>query len=297
MRALDRKLLRDLWQMRGQVARRSRWWSPPASPCWSCRSPPWKRCARRRSAYYERYRFADVFAAVERAPEHAAPSASRAIPGVQAVRDADRRVARSLDVAGLRRAGHRHGWCRCPERRRSRPESTWPCARALGPSAGHPDEVVVSTSPSPRRTACARATVCGADPERPLARARRRRRRAVAGVRLRARARRADARRPALRRVLDGARGAGGGLRPRRRLRRRRRSPCCAASIRRRRHRAARRAARAATAASAPYGAQGPALQLVPDERDRAAAHAVDRSCRRSFSPSPPSSPTWCWPA
>ncbi len=69
MRALDRKVLRDLARMRGQVlAVALVIASGVAVLVMSLSTLDALRETTR--AYYERYRFAQVFAALERAPEH-----------------------------------------------------------------------------------------------------------------------------------------------------------------------------------------------------------------------------------
>jgi len=98
MKALDRKLLRDLWLIKGQalaialvigggVATFVTWMGTQES------------LDQTRAAYYERYRFAGVFSVVKRAPERLAVSIAH-IPGVKAV---DTRIVRdvTLDIAGL----------------------------------------------------------------------------------------------------------------------------------------------------------------------------------------------------
>jgi putative ABC transport system permease protein len=98
MRALDRKLLRDLWRLRSQVlAIGMVIASGVALLVMSLTSI--EALQETATAYYERYRFASVFARVERAPQHVADRLA-AIDGVQAVTT---RVVRSavLDVAGF----------------------------------------------------------------------------------------------------------------------------------------------------------------------------------------------------
>ncbi|HET9694173.1 MAG TPA: hypothetical protein VFP48_07295, partial [Steroidobacteraceae bacterium] len=98
MRALDRKLLRDLWRLRGQVlAIGMVIASGVALLVMSLTSI--EALQETAAAYYERYRFASVFARVERAPQHVAGRLA-ALTGVQAVTT---RVVRTavLDVAGF----------------------------------------------------------------------------------------------------------------------------------------------------------------------------------------------------
>lgn len=98
MRPLDRKLLRDLWRLRTQVLSIALVVASGIAATVSFRSGL-DSLDRSRRHYYREARFADVFAALERAPE---PLAARiaAIPGVAAVQTG---VASAvvLDVAGL----------------------------------------------------------------------------------------------------------------------------------------------------------------------------------------------------
>jgi putative ABC transport system permease protein len=98
IRSLDRKLLRDLWRLRGQVlAIGLVMASGVGLMVMSLTSIEALRGTA--TAYYERYRFADVFAQVKRAPE---PIVERikAIDGVQSV---EARVVHSavLDIEGF----------------------------------------------------------------------------------------------------------------------------------------------------------------------------------------------------
>ena len=101
MRAADRMLLRDLWRLRGQV------FSIALVVACGVMSVVTTRIAfdsleESRDLYYARYRFADVFASVKRAPASLAPRLAR-LPGVAAVQT---RVAVdvTLDVPGLEEA-------------------------------------------------------------------------------------------------------------------------------------------------------------------------------------------------
>jgi putative ABC transport system permease protein len=96
--AIDRKLVRDLWQMRGQAAAIAlviacgvATFAMSLNTLGSLR--------RTRDAYYDRYRFADVFAQLERAPASLADRIAN-LPGVAEVQT---RVARhvTLDVPGF----------------------------------------------------------------------------------------------------------------------------------------------------------------------------------------------------
>jgi putative ABC transport system permease protein len=96
--ALDRKLLRDLWRMRGQVLAVAMVALCGVATFVTMRGS-YEALLNSQHTYYERYRFADVFASVRRAPL-AILGRVRAIPGVN---EADGRVVfdASLDVPGL----------------------------------------------------------------------------------------------------------------------------------------------------------------------------------------------------
>ena len=98
MRALDRKLLRDLWRIKTQVL--------AIAMVVGCGVAilvmalgTMRSLEETRAAYYERYRFADIFAHVKRAPEYLAARVVR-IPGVKWV---ETRVVAdvTLDVPGM----------------------------------------------------------------------------------------------------------------------------------------------------------------------------------------------------
>jgi putative ABC transport system permease protein len=95
---LDRKLARDLWRLRGQVLAIGLVIASGVAVLVMSLSAL-EALRETGSAYYERYRFAHVFAHVERAPLTLLPRL-RAIPGVQTV---ELRVVRSavLDVPGF----------------------------------------------------------------------------------------------------------------------------------------------------------------------------------------------------
>jgi putative ABC transport system permease protein len=98
LRAIDRKVLRDLWHMRTQALAISLVMGSGVAMYVTMRSTMESLWATR-SAYYERYRFADVFASVKRAPQSLA-SRIAAIPGVARVEM--RTLAEvTLDVEGL----------------------------------------------------------------------------------------------------------------------------------------------------------------------------------------------------
>lgn len=98
IRALHRKLLRDLWHLRGQVLAIALVMASGIGVLVMALTTV-ESLEETARAYYERYRFADVFARVERAPEHLAAQL-REIPGVQAV---ETRVVRTavLDIEGF----------------------------------------------------------------------------------------------------------------------------------------------------------------------------------------------------
>jgi putative ABC transport system permease protein len=95
---LDRKLLRDLWHLRGQLAAVAVVVACGIAVVMTTRTS-YSSLLESRAAYYRDYRFADVFVSLKRAPE-ALRANLAAIPGVAAV---DTRVvaAVTLDVAGL----------------------------------------------------------------------------------------------------------------------------------------------------------------------------------------------------
>ena len=98
IRALHRKLLRDVWRLRGQVLAIALVMASGVAVMVMSLTTV-ESLEETASAYYDRYRFGDVFARVERAPEHLA-ARLREIPGVQAV---ETRVVRTavLDVEGF----------------------------------------------------------------------------------------------------------------------------------------------------------------------------------------------------
>jgi putative ABC transport system permease protein len=96
--ALRRKLLRDLWHLRGQVGAIALVVACGVSVVVTTRSA-YESLALSQSSYYADYRFADVFASLERAPDSLRARIA-AIPGVAAVET--RIVAQvTLDVPGL----------------------------------------------------------------------------------------------------------------------------------------------------------------------------------------------------
>lgn len=98
MGALDRKLIRDLWRLRGQVLAIALVIASGVAVLVMSFSSI-EALENTGTAYYERYRFAEVFAGVERAPEKIAKRVAD-IPGVQNV---ETRIAKfaTLDIAGF----------------------------------------------------------------------------------------------------------------------------------------------------------------------------------------------------
>jgi putative ABC transport system permease protein len=98
MRPLDRKLLRDLWRLRGQVLAIGMVIASGVGVLVMSLTAI-EALQETADAYYERYRFAQVFARVERAPQYLADRLAL-IEGVQSV---ETRVVRNavLDVAGF----------------------------------------------------------------------------------------------------------------------------------------------------------------------------------------------------
>ena len=98
MRALDRKLVRDLWQMRGQAVAVALVIACGAAT-FTMSLTTLDSLVRTRDAYYDRYRFADAFAHLKRAPNGLAARLAD-VPGVETVQT--RVVAEvTLDVPGL----------------------------------------------------------------------------------------------------------------------------------------------------------------------------------------------------
>jgi putative ABC transport system permease protein len=96
--ALDRKLFRDLWHLRGQVLTVGLIVASGIATYVTMRGT-YESMERAQQEYYARYRFADVFAQLKRAPNSVANEIS-AIPGVSAVQT--RLVVEvNLDIPGL----------------------------------------------------------------------------------------------------------------------------------------------------------------------------------------------------
>ena len=98
MLALNRKLVRDLWRLRGQVLAVALVIASGVAVLVMSLSST-QALSETAAAYYERYRFGDVFADVKRAPSKLMPRIAE-IPGVQV---AESRVAKyaTLDIAGF----------------------------------------------------------------------------------------------------------------------------------------------------------------------------------------------------
>lgn len=98
MTPLNRKLVRDLWHIKGQVLAIALVMATGVAVLVMSLTNI-ESLSETAAAYYERYRFAHVFAGVKRAPERVAQRAAR-IPGVQAV---ETRIVKSaiLDVEGF----------------------------------------------------------------------------------------------------------------------------------------------------------------------------------------------------
>lgn len=98
LKALDRKLVRDLWHLRGQITAIGVVVACGVAAVVTTRTS-YTSLLVSRAAYYGEYRFADVFAHVKRAPE-TVRSQLAAVPGVAAV---ETRVVMevTLDVPGL----------------------------------------------------------------------------------------------------------------------------------------------------------------------------------------------------
>jgi putative ABC transport system permease protein len=98
MRALDRKLLRDLWRLRGQVVAVAMVIASGVAVLVMSLSTL-EALEETAEAYYDRYRFASVFANLKRAPERLAERVAD-LPGVQAVETRITRFA-IADIEGF----------------------------------------------------------------------------------------------------------------------------------------------------------------------------------------------------
>jgi putative ABC transport system permease protein len=98
MRSLNRKLVRDLWRLRGQVIAVAMVLGSGVAVLVMSMST-FAALSDTTAAYYERYRFADVFAGATRAPDRVARRIA-AIPGVQFTQPRIARFA-TLDIDGF----------------------------------------------------------------------------------------------------------------------------------------------------------------------------------------------------
>ncbi|MDH3576191.1 MAG: ABC transporter permease [Gammaproteobacteria bacterium] len=98
MRALNQKLRRELWRLRGQVIAISMVIGSGVAVLVMSMST-FEALSETTAAYYERYRFAEVFAGATRAPDRVAQRISE-IPGVQFVETRITRFA-TLDIDGF----------------------------------------------------------------------------------------------------------------------------------------------------------------------------------------------------
>jgi len=96
--ALDRKLLRDLWHIRGQVLAIAAVVAAGIA-MYVMSAGTLNSLEEMRSTYYDRYRFADLFATAKRAPDRLKPEIA-ALPGVAA---AETRLTTTavLDIPGV----------------------------------------------------------------------------------------------------------------------------------------------------------------------------------------------------
>ena len=139
MNALNRKLWRDLWRLRGQAVATALVIASGVA-IFVMTLGLIDSLDETRAAYYERFRFAQVFAMAKRAPDHIAAEVAR-IPGVQSVAT---RIVHDviLDVAGMAEP--------VTGRLISVPERERPALNDLAlragrwVEAGRPDEVIVS---------------------------------------------------------------------------------------------------------------------------------------------------------
>ncbi len=136
---LDRKLLRDLWLMKGQAVAIGLVVASGVAMFAAYRST-FHSLRRTREAYYERHGFADIFASCKRAPLRLGERIAE-LPGVAA---AELRVVAdvTLDVAGLREPATGR-LISIPARGEPRLNSVF-LRRGRWPEAGRPDEVLAS---------------------------------------------------------------------------------------------------------------------------------------------------------
>ena len=139
MTARTRMLVRDLWHLRGQVVAAALVVACGVASFVSMRGT-YASLLVARDDYYQRFRFADVFAQLKRAPTALLPRLA-AIPGVAAVRT---RVVRdvTLDVPGLAEPAVGR-LISVPERRQPMLNDLH-LLRGAWVQRGHPDEVIAS---------------------------------------------------------------------------------------------------------------------------------------------------------
>lgn len=141
MKALNRKLARELWRLRGQLVSIALVVAAGVMTVVTLRGT-YESLASSLHRYYRDYRFADVFASLERAPEPLARRIER-IPGVAAVQTRVALVV-TLDVPGLTEPAVGQLLSIPP-----RPAPTLNAIHLLGgryPDAARPDEVLISES-------------------------------------------------------------------------------------------------------------------------------------------------------
>lgn len=139
--ALNRKLVRDLWHLRGQVFTVGLIVACGIATYVTMRGA-YESIERAQQDYYTRYRFADVFARLKRAPNSLAPQIA-SMPGVGAV-ETRVVVEVNLDVPGLDEPAIGR-LISIPERSRPLLNGLY-LRRGRYIEAGRPDEVLVSQS-------------------------------------------------------------------------------------------------------------------------------------------------------
>jgi len=139
MRSLNRKLLRDLWHLRGQVLAITLVVTCGVATVVTARTA-YESLVVSRATYYADYRFADIFAQLKRAPDRLVAKIAR-IPGVLSVRT---RVVFdvTLDVPGLAEPATGR-ICSIPERRLPILNDVY-IRRGRWVAPGRRDEVIVS---------------------------------------------------------------------------------------------------------------------------------------------------------
>ena len=111
---LDRKLLRDLWEMKGQALAIAAVIAGGVTMFVAYLSN-FDSLQRTLSQYYERQRFADVFASAERAPERLAARIAE-IPGVVDACDSTRNMRGNLGVGTVDKFRFHFGYYRSARR-------------------------------------------------------------------------------------------------------------------------------------------------------------------------------------